>query len=134
MENHWENERALAEIERLIDKGKTRSSEESTLLGLLLNLVEKFEAEHYPIPDAAPRNVLRHLREERGFRQRDLALAVRLNGLRVGPREREAGDQQGDGQKARRFLPRPARCLHLKHTHSAAGRHALQPRGVSVST
>jgi len=80
IETEKENERALAEIERLMDRGKARSSEEDALLGLLLNLVEKFEAEHYPIPDAAPNDVLKHLMEERGLRQSDLAPVVGSRG------------------------------------------------------
>jgi HTH-type transcriptional regulator/antitoxin HigA len=80
IETEKENERALAEIEKLIDKGKARSSEENALLGLLLNLVEKFEAEHYPIPDAPPHEVIRHLMEEHDLRPRDLAPIVGSRG------------------------------------------------------
>jgi HTH-type transcriptional regulator/antitoxin HigA len=80
IETEKENERALAEIEKLIDKGKARSSEETALLGLLLNLVEKFEAEHYPIPDAPPHEVIRHLMQEQGLRPRDLAPVIGSRG------------------------------------------------------
>jgi HTH-type transcriptional regulator/antitoxin HigA len=51
IETEKETERAVAEIEKLIDKGRARSSEEDALLVLLFDLVEKFEAENYPIPD-----------------------------------------------------------------------------------
>jgi len=80
IETEKENERALAEIERLIDKGKARSSEENALLALLLNLVEKFEAENYPIPNAPPHEVIGHLMQEQGLRPRDLAPVVGSRG------------------------------------------------------
>jgi HTH-type transcriptional regulator/antitoxin HigA len=67
-----ENGRLLAEIERLMDKGEDASPEELALLELMSRLVEYFEEEHYPIPEAAPHAVLRHLVEQRGMQPKDL--------------------------------------------------------------
>jgi len=67
-----ENERLLAEIERLMDKGETASPEELALLELVSRLVEDFEEEHYPIPEAEPHAVLRHLMEQRDMQPKDL--------------------------------------------------------------
>src|ERR1051326_5543356 len=66
-----EYERVLAEIEKLIDKEK-RSPEEDKLLDLMTTLVEKFEENTYPIPDAPPHEALRELMRSRGLKQRDL--------------------------------------------------------------
>jgi HTH-type transcriptional regulator/antitoxin HigA len=72
IETEEENERFLAEVEKLIDKGDRRSPEEDKLLELMTTLIEDFEEKHYPIPDAAPHEVLRELMRARGLRQRDL--------------------------------------------------------------
>ena len=68
-----ENERMLAEVERLMDKGEGNlSPEEGKLLKLMVRLVEDFEERAYPIPDAAPHEVLRHLMEANDLKQADL--------------------------------------------------------------
>lgn len=72
IETEEENERFLAEVEKLIDKGDRRSPEEDKLLELMTTLIEDFEEKHYPIPDAAPHEVLQELMRARGLRQRDL--------------------------------------------------------------
>jgi len=67
-----EQQRMLAQIEKLIDKGEDRSPEETELLKLMVKLAQDYEDEHYPIPEAEPHEVLRHLMEARDLRQRDL--------------------------------------------------------------
>ncbi|MGH9823026.1 MAG: helix-turn-helix domain-containing protein [Blastocatellia bacterium] len=68
-----ENERVLAAVWELIKKGETRlSPEELELLEVLSTLIEKFEEERYPIPEARPHDVLTSLMDERGLRQKDL--------------------------------------------------------------
>jgi HTH-type transcriptional regulator / antitoxin HigA len=48
-----ENERSLAVVDRLMSKGEDNlSPEETTLLELLVQLIERFEEKAYPIPDA----------------------------------------------------------------------------------
>jgi HTH-type transcriptional regulator / antitoxin HigA len=68
-----ENERMLAAVWQLMKKGDKRlSPEEMELLEVLSALIERFEEDHYPIPDAPPHEVLRMLMEGRGLRQKDL--------------------------------------------------------------
>jgi HTH-type transcriptional regulator / antitoxin HigA len=40
---------------------------------LLTLLIERYESEHYSLPDASPAEVLRFLLDQHGLRQRDLA-------------------------------------------------------------
>ena len=67
-----ENDRMLGEIERLMLKGENLSVEEGALLEVMATLVERFEREHYEIPEGTPGEVLRLLMEDRDLRQRDL--------------------------------------------------------------
>ena len=67
-----ENERMLALAEQLIDKGERRTLEEDQLFELVTKLIEDFEEEHYPIPDAPPHRILRFLMEQNDLRQSDL--------------------------------------------------------------
>lgn len=68
-----ENERALAEVDRLLAKGEGNlTPEEDHLLELMVRLIEDFEEQAYPIVQAPPHRVLRHLMEEHNLRQSDL--------------------------------------------------------------
>jgi len=68
-----ENERALAVVNRLMSKGENNlTPEETTLLELLVQLIERFEEKAYPIADAPGYRVLRTLMENRGVKQADL--------------------------------------------------------------
>ena len=68
-----ENERALAVVDRLMSKGENNlTPEETTLMELLVQLIERFEEKAYPIPDAPGYRVLRTLMENRGVNQADL--------------------------------------------------------------
>lgn len=68
-----ENEKMLAAIWELMRKGEENlSAEELALLELMSVLVERFEEEHYPIPDSPPHLILQHLMEIRNARQADL--------------------------------------------------------------
>jgi HTH-type transcriptional regulator/antitoxin HigA len=67
-----ENERMLALAEQLIDKGESRTPEEDQLFELVTKLIEDFEEEHYPIPDAPPHRILCFLMEQNDLRQSDL--------------------------------------------------------------
>ncbi len=66
-----ENERTLAIIEGLIDKG-TLSPDERKLLKLLTRLVEDFEEKAYPMGNASSADVLKMILEERSMKQKDL--------------------------------------------------------------
>jgi HTH-type transcriptional regulator/antitoxin HigA len=72
IETEEENERILAEVEKLMDKGNKLTPEEGRLLELLVKLVEDFEEKHYPISDATPHEILQELMRQRNLRQRDL--------------------------------------------------------------
>ena len=73
IQSEAENERLLAVVDQLMAKGDgRRTSEEEVLLELLCQLIERFEEEHYPIPDSPPHRVLRFLLEQNDLRQADL--------------------------------------------------------------
>src|SRR5262245_27176662 len=57
-----ENERALTIVDRLMSKGEDNlTPEETTLLELLAQLIERFEEKTYPIPEAPGYRVLQTL-------------------------------------------------------------------------
>lgn len=58
-----------------------RTSEEDALLELLVMLIEKFEQEHYPIPDETPRSMLLHLMEARDLKQEALVGVIGSRGV-----------------------------------------------------
>src|SRR6266850_5666885 len=72
IETEAENQRMLAIVEKLMDKGETMSAEEETLLKLLARLIEDFEERYYHPPDATPLEILQHLMEARGAKQTHL--------------------------------------------------------------
>ncbi|CAN5235891.1 transcriptional regulator [soil metagenome] len=72
IENDAELERAEEIITKLLKKGENLSPEEEKLLDLVSDLVEKYEDEHYPIPEASPNEVLKFLMEDRELKQKDL--------------------------------------------------------------
>jgi HTH-type transcriptional regulator/antitoxin HigA len=68
-----ENEKMLAAIWALMKKGESNLSEEElALLELMSVLVERFEEDHYSIPDSPPHRILRHLMESRNTKLADL--------------------------------------------------------------
>lgn len=68
-----ENDEMLTAIWELMKKGEDNlSAEEMALLELMSVLVERFEEEHYPIPDSPPYRILQHLMESRNKKQADL--------------------------------------------------------------
>jgi|SRR5256714_1293842 len=72
IETEEENERMLAVVEKLMDKGEDISAEEEALLRLLVTLIQDFEEKYYQPRDATPLEVLRHLMEARGLKPKDL--------------------------------------------------------------
>jgi HTH-type transcriptional regulator/antitoxin HigA len=67
-----ENERIIAEIERLDTSGRALTPEEDSLAELMTVLVRQFEEGRYPLGEASPLDVLRVLMENHDLRQRDL--------------------------------------------------------------
>lgn len=77
-----ENERMLAEVDALMSKPEEKlTSEEHALLELLFTLIERFEEEHYPIPEAPPHSIIQTLMQERELRQRDLVPVLGSRGV-----------------------------------------------------
>ena len=72
IESEEELERAEKIIDRLLSKGENLSPEEEKLLDLVSDLVERYEDEHYPMPEVAPNEVLKFFMEDRKLKQKDL--------------------------------------------------------------
>lgn len=72
IESEEENDRMLAVVEKLMDKGESLSPEEEQLLKLLTKLIEDFEKRFYQPEEATALEILRHLMEARGVKQSDL--------------------------------------------------------------
>jgi HTH-type transcriptional regulator / antitoxin HigA len=69
----------LAEYTRTLFKLRAKSDptpEEEEAIELLTLLIERYETEHYPVPDADPIEVLRVLLGRNGLHQRDIAVEL----------------------------------------------------------
>jgi HTH-type transcriptional regulator/antitoxin HigA len=67
-----EHERVLVEVEKLMNKGEHRSAEEDAALDLMVHLIKDYEAEHHPLPDPSPHEMLVYLMEKRSLKRADL--------------------------------------------------------------
>ena len=70
------SERQHQEYVSVLDKlasKKNPTNEEEKYAQVLMTLIEPYEEEHHPIPDASPVEVLRALMEANDLRQKDLA-------------------------------------------------------------
>lgn len=67
-----ENDRMLAEAEKLMAKGENLSPEEDALLRLMATLIQDFEEKFYQPRDATPLEILQHLMDARDLKQSDL--------------------------------------------------------------
>ena len=72
IETEEENERVVAELERLDTLGRALTAEEQQMAELLTVLVQQFEARAYPLDRSSPVEALKVLMENHGLRQRDL--------------------------------------------------------------
>ena len=75
IETEVEYEQNLAVAEKLIAKKKNRSPEETTLLRLLVKLIEDYEESNYSLKewqDLPPHEILQHLLEVSHTKQTDL--------------------------------------------------------------
>jgi HTH-type transcriptional regulator/antitoxin HigA len=70
--NEEENERMLALVEPIFDKGEKITAEEQVLLELLTRLIQDFEDKHYELKASTPRGILIELMEARGVKQNKL--------------------------------------------------------------
>ena len=66
-----QNQEYIARLEELTSKQNVTAAEDK-LIQLLTVLVEKFEDSHYPVPNAGPLDIIRHLMEVHQLRQKDL--------------------------------------------------------------
>lgn len=57
------------------------SPEQERLLEMITLLVEKYDEEQYPIPDAPPHEVIQFLMQDRGLRNRDLEPVLGSRGV-----------------------------------------------------
>jgi HTH-type transcriptional regulator/antitoxin HigA len=72
IENEAENEQAIILAEALSHR-ENRSLEETTLLNLLLTLIEKYEQDHYPLEESEPHAILWELMEANNLQEKDLS-------------------------------------------------------------
>jgi len=72
IETEEENDRMLAEVEKLMVKGEDISPEEAALLRLMATLIQDFEGRFYQPREATPLEVLQHLMDARDLKQSDL--------------------------------------------------------------
>jgi HTH-type transcriptional regulator/antitoxin HigA len=81
-ENDVEYEKLLSKTEELmaIDEEKL-SVEQNKLLQLLSVLVDQYEQKNYPIADAEPIEVLRHLMQEHSLKQKDISALLGSKGV-----------------------------------------------------
>ena len=66
-----QNQAYIGLLEKLTSKKSVTRAEEK-LIELLAVLIEDFETKHFPVPEAAPVAIVRHLMETHGLRQKDL--------------------------------------------------------------
>lgn len=82
--NEKELERLTEEVNRLLTKGiraNGLSPEEERLLELLSVLIESYEDEHYPMPEAAPNEILKFLMEQNDYQQKDIVHIFGSSGI-----------------------------------------------------
>jgi HTH-type transcriptional regulator/antitoxin HigA len=80
IETEEEYNRILAIAEQLTFK-KNRTPEERALHKLLVTLIEAYEAQNYPMEQAAPHEILQHILESSGTRQADLVGVIGSSGV-----------------------------------------------------
>jgi HTH-type transcriptional regulator/antitoxin HigA len=65
------NQTYIRRLEELTSKENVTPAEEK-LIALLTVLIEEYESKQYPVPEAGPLDIIRHLMEVHGLRQKDL--------------------------------------------------------------
>ena len=67
-----ENEHFIRQLEELVNRGGALNPAEEKLVELLTLLISDFESRNYPIEVSGSLDVIRHLMESNGLRQKDL--------------------------------------------------------------
>ncbi|WP_013321275.1 helix-turn-helix domain-containing protein [Gloeothece verrucosa] len=80
IETEEEYERTLAIVERLTFS-KNRTPEEAVLHKLLVQIIEVYEEENYPLNPSTPHQILQHIMEYSGTRQADLVGVIGSSGV-----------------------------------------------------
>ncbi|MDF0552326.1 transcriptional regulator [Kamptonema sp. UHCC 0994] len=90
--NEAENDAAIA-LACELEHRPVRSPEEDLFLELLITLIEKFEAENYPIPAGNSASMLQHLMDARNLDKSDLipvlGTQTKVEEIMVNPRAME---------------------------------------------
>ncbi len=84
IESESEYRQFLAVAENLLIKRNLRTSEETTLLRLVVKLIEDYESKHYNLDDwgkSAPHEILQHIMAASGTKQIDLVGIVGSKGV-----------------------------------------------------
>ncbi len=102
-----ENERLIAELERLDASGRQLSPEQERLAELLTTLIEQFEEQHYPVGQPTPVEALKALMEERGLRQRDLIPVFGASSVVSDVIHGKRGISKAHARKLATFFPAP---------------------------
>ena len=80
--NEEEYDIMIANIDELISRpDESLSPEEDRLLETMSILVEAYEDEHYPIPEASPTDILKFFMEDREIKQSDLLPVFGSSGI-----------------------------------------------------
>jgi len=81
IETEVENDRMLAEVEKLMSKGENMSPEEAALLRLMATLIQDFEERFYKPREGTPLEILHHLTDARDLKQSDLVEVFGSKGI-----------------------------------------------------
>ena len=76
LRNEAEYEAALAAVRPYFENEPEPGSPESENFDALFLLIEDYESKHYPIPDAEPIAVIRHIMEANSYSRGDLAAVL----------------------------------------------------------
>lgn len=77
-ENEYDRLLAIAEKYTF---AKDNTPEERAIYKLVVLLIEDYESEHYPMDSPAPYQMLQHMMESKGIRQKDLVPVLGSNAL-----------------------------------------------------
>ncbi|HET9184084.1 MAG TPA: transcriptional regulator [Candidatus Angelobacter sp.] len=66
-----QNANFIAKLEELTSLENVTPAQDK-MIKLLTVLIEEYESKYYPVPDAGPLDIIRHLMDEHSLRQKDL--------------------------------------------------------------
>jgi HTH-type transcriptional regulator/antitoxin HigA len=103
-----EHERLLVQVETLMDKGEHRTAEEDAALDLMVRLIKDYEAEHHPLPDPSPHEMLVYLMEQRSLKQADLLPIFKSRGYVSDVINAKRGISKAHAKELAKFFKVPA--------------------------